>query len=68
MTEPSPDSPQTENTPVENRQVEQQAMNPAVTNEKGERVDGGEGQALGAGPDSADPEPDASDVDAKGGV
>jgi hypothetical protein len=54
MTEPDPKA-QEDFTPQENRQVEQQAMNPAVTNEKGERVD--DGDTLGSRENSADGEP-----------
>lgn len=45
------DDPQKDFSAVENRQVEQQAMNPAVTNEKGERQDEGD---PGSKRDSAD--------------
>lgn len=41
MTEPDPKA-QEDFTPQENHMVETQAMNPAVTNEKGERQDEGD--------------------------
>lgn len=53
-TESNKDNPQADFTPQENHGVETQAANPAVTNEFGERVDGGEGEALGSKDDSAD--------------
>lgn len=54
MTEPAQNDPQEDFTPQENKGIETQASNPAVTNEFGERVDGGEGESLGAAEDSAD--------------
>lgn len=58
MTEPDPEV-QSDFTPQENKMVETQAMNPAVTNEKGERVDGG--GTLGSRENSADGPPAAKD-------
>lgn len=54
MTEPDAKA-QEDFTPQENHMVETQAMNPAVTNEKGERVD--DGDTLGSRENSADGEP-----------
>lgn len=59
MTEPDA-SAQEDFTPQENRQVEQQAMNPAVTNEFGERQDEGN---PGAREDSADGKPQGDNAE-----
>ena len=48
------ENPQADMSPQENKGIETQAANPAVTNEFGERQDGGEGKSLGSKPDSAE--------------